>query len=520
MKAKTNNARSWTSGSSQKKHPLHDKKDQRQVELDHESLANAEEVARIGSWKWDLHSKKVTWSDGMFRLFGVDRETFDGDVERIIADRICPDDVAAVNESNRRVLEEAVTQPLSYRILLPDGAERTVWAQGKLLYDENGQPRFLTGYVQDITERVRSEDKILQLKRLYATLSQVNQVIVRVKDRQELFQAVCDIAVKFGEVTHAWVGLVDEETGEVQTVAANGRDTQQGGQPQMSIKHGHWHKALIAGALHSSQVVTTDDIQADARTRNLPSQVLAFPFHSLAVIPFQLHGRTIGIVAMVSERKGLFKDQEEVRLLEEMALDISFALDTLEKEDERRQAEKALQESENRYRDLVETSKDGIYIDCQGRILFINQRGLQMLGATEYDQVLGHSPFEFFHPDVHPQIRRRIHQMMTHHTPAPPIEEALVTLDGIILPVEVTAAPVEVDGIPSIQVILRDITERKQAEDELRHSEEKFRAVFENSPDIIFTVDREARIQFINRVPAGVSLEGHSAVKLSRLCAA
>ena len=90
MKAKTNNARSWTSGSSQKKHPLHDKKDQRQVELDHESLANAEEVARIGSWKWDLHSKKVTWSDGMFRLFGVDRETFDGDVERIIADRILP----------------------------------------------------------------------------------------------------------------------------------------------------------------------------------------------------------------------------------------------------------------------------------------------------------------------------------------------------------------------------------------------------------------------------------------------
>jgi PAS domain S-box-containing protein len=512
MKANTETAsRSRTRGPRKKKDSKPDRNDQGQVELSLQEyqaiVANAEEVARLGSWKWDLHTRKLIWSDGMFRLFGVDRERFDGEPDGIIANRIHPDDIAAVNEANRKVLEDGVSTPLSYRIVLPDGTEQTVWAQGKLLYDENGRPRSMTGYVQDITERLRAENKILQLQRMYATLSQVNQVIVRVKDRQELFQKICDVAVKYGEISPAWIGLVVEETGEVQPVAANGLDIEQWEHPVMSIRQGPWHNALIAEALHSSQVVTTEDIQADGRTSNLHSQVRDFPFHSLAVIPFHLRGRTIGVLVMVSGQKGLFKDQEEVRLLEEMSLDISFALETMEKEKERQQAEKALLESEVRYRDLVESSNDAIFINRQGKIAFINRRGLEMLGATEYNQIIGRSPNGFFHPDFHALGRERIEQVLVDRVPVPSVEQKIITLDGRTILVEVTTSRVVVNGVPSVQVILRDITERKQAEEKLRQSEEKFRAVFENSPDIIFTVDRDTRIQFINRVPVGVSLE-------------
>src|SRR5512134_3275266 len=100
MKANTkNSSRSRARGSSKKNDSVLDKNDQRQAERSLHKyqaiLANAEEVARIGSWKWDLHSNKVTWSDGMFRLFGVDPESFDGDLESIITNRIHPDDVAA-----------------------------------------------------------------------------------------------------------------------------------------------------------------------------------------------------------------------------------------------------------------------------------------------------------------------------------------------------------------------------------------------------------------------------------------
>ena len=123
-------------------------------------IVEAEKVARIGSYRWDLVTRKVSWSEGMFDLFGVDRETFDGDIERVVAARIHPDDAAAVREANVRVRGEGRTTPLSYRIVLPDGAERTVWAQGELVRDDSGSPLALIGFVQDITERKRAEDAL------------------------------------------------------------------------------------------------------------------------------------------------------------------------------------------------------------------------------------------------------------------------------------------------------------------------------------------------------------------------
>ena len=67
----------------------------------------AEEVAGVGSWRWDLATQKVTWSEQMFRLFGVEPEGFDGDVNRVVTERIHPDDAAAVQEANRKAMEEA-----------------------------------------------------------------------------------------------------------------------------------------------------------------------------------------------------------------------------------------------------------------------------------------------------------------------------------------------------------------------------------------------------------------------------
>jgi PAS domain S-box-containing protein len=256
MKAKTNTAsRSRAKRSSKENFSPTERNDQGQAEQSLQEsraiLANAEEVAKLGSWKWDLHTKKLTCSDGMFRLFGMDRESVDGDMERILADRIQPDDIAAVNTAYRSMLEGGEPAPLSFRVIVPDGIEQTVWAKGKLLYDENGQPASMTGFVQDITERVPAENKILQLKRLYATLRQVNQVIVRVKKLEDLLQAICDIAVKYGGFSPVWIGLVNEESGEIRPVAANGLDIKQWIHPRIDIKQEPIQNGLITEAVNS-----------------------------------------------------------------------------------------------------------------------------------------------------------------------------------------------------------------------------------------------------------------------------
>lgn len=128
--------------------------------------------------------------------------------------------------------------------------------------------------VQDeLTEHKQAEKQIVQMKRLYATLSQVNQTIVRVKNRAELYQSICDVAVQFGEFSLAWVGLLDEDSGEVKPVAANGFDLAQWPFPVINIHQGDLKDGLVAMSIRTSQVVTSKDIQIDDRIQILGTQL-------------------------------------------------------------------------------------------------------------------------------------------------------------------------------------------------------------------------------------------------------
>jgi PAS domain S-box-containing protein len=134
-------------------------------------VTRTEAIARIGSYRWDLGTQRVTWSDGMFRLFGVDPGSFDGDVGRVVAARIHGDDAPAVLAANEALLRDRVPTPLSYRIVDADGTERTVWAQGELEPGDLENGEALVGFVQDITERRRAEEEQRQLtESLAATL--------------------------------------------------------------------------------------------------------------------------------------------------------------------------------------------------------------------------------------------------------------------------------------------------------------------------------------------------------------
>ena len=105
----------------------------------------------------------------------------------------------------------------------------------------------------DITERKRAENQIAQLSRLYATLSQVNQTIVRA-DRDELFQSICDVAVEFGQFSLAWIGLLDEATGDIRPAAASGLDVAHWPFPIVNIKQGAFKDGLVGTAIRTSAV--------------------------------------------------------------------------------------------------------------------------------------------------------------------------------------------------------------------------------------------------------------------------
>ncbi len=131
---------------------------------------------------------------------------------------------------------------------------------------------------------------------------------------------------------------------------------------------------------------------------------------------------------------------------------------------ERRRAEEALRDSEARYRGLVEANPEAVFISQQGRIAYINKAALALFGAERPEEVLGKDPLQFFHPRYHAIIRERIADLQRVPGEAPLIEEQVVRLDGSVRDVEVTAVSYIDRGSPVLQVILRDVTDRKQAE--------------------------------------------------------
>jgi PAS domain S-box-containing protein len=144
--------------------------------------ARAEEAALAGSWRWDLRSRKVEWSDGMFRLYGIDKDGFDGDVDRVVESRVHPDDLPAVRAANAAVLGEGRPTPMDYRVVLPDGAVRVVHAEGSLVLDDAGEVIGLAGYVQDITEREAEHEALQESERFIQSILDTTPNLVYIYD--------------------------------------------------------------------------------------------------------------------------------------------------------------------------------------------------------------------------------------------------------------------------------------------------------------------------------------------------
>jgi len=212
-----------------------------------------------------------------------------------------------------------------FRILRPDGEVRWIHARGFPIMDAAGTPYRTAGVAADITERKHAEIRIRRLNRVYAVLSGINTLIVRVRDRDELFREACQVAVKDGEFRMAWIGLVDPASGQVKPVAWDGdvRDFFEStpwtvAQPSARKQGFAWR------AMTEKRPAISNDIRSDPHTA-MKKECAERGINSLVMLPLVLDDESIGVLALYAAEAGFF-DEEEMKLLNELAGDISFAL--------------------------------------------------------------------------------------------------------------------------------------------------------------------------------------------------
>ena len=168
----------------------------------------------------------------------------------------------------------------------------------------------------------------------------------------------------------------------------------------------------------------------------------------------------------------------------------------------------AVREGEAPYQQLVELSPDGMLIQCEGKIVFANGACVKLLGAVTPEQLIGRPVLDFVPPEYHEIVRARMREVRERGQPLP-VEEKRIRLDGTFVDVEITVAPFMHEGMRAAQVIMRDISRRRPAQEKIRETQAFLSSIVDNIPHMVFVKDaRELRFVRLNK--AGEEILGYS----------
>ncbi|MES2356506.1 MAG: EAL domain-containing protein [Pseudomonadota bacterium] len=212
-----------------------------------------------------------------------------------------------------------------------DGSYRSLESNAIPLLDSEGNVVGYRGTDHDVTERIRQQEKIARLSRINAVSSSINAAIVRVHSRQELFNDVCRIAVEQGEFKMAWIGLVDLITLKINPAAWVGCGEDHTGTNGMRPKNlPDDHGTAERAGRHKSPIVANNLENDPHLVFKKTSQPQAY--RSLIALPLLVEEKVVAVMMLYAPQSDFFDDQE-LKLLNNLAADISFALDHIEKEE-------------------------------------------------------------------------------------------------------------------------------------------------------------------------------------------
>jgi PAS domain S-box-containing protein len=380
-----------------------------------EDLKLAQAVAHIGSWRVNLETGMMTWSEEARRIFGVDTSRDEISAEELAEMRVHPEDRSLSREFIAAVKRGERVDPAEVKVVRPDGTTRIVRVEvGEFIKAEDGATSKVTGICQDVTERRHAELALEENERRYrAFVEQTSDVIFAVDITGHITYISPKIA-RFGLSTEETVGhsiydfILEEDQGRVREEFERGL-TNPTDEPPVSFRLRNGHGDMF-------WVEETDSLQYDA------------------------NGQPVGIV-------GILRDVTE-----------------------RQRTQERLAESERRLRAFVENSYDVIFAaDLTGKVTYVSPQ-IKQFGFDD-SAVIGHPFVEAIHSDDREMVMKEFASFVAGVSRNRTLDLRLLAPDGKVTVVEETGQ-VQMEGSKPVGIIgvLRDVTERRAAEAATRDS--------------------------------------------------
>ncbi|MCC8426393.1 PAS domain-containing protein [Mucilaginibacter sp. UR6-11] len=358
--------------------------------------------------------------------------------------------------------------------------------------NEQGKPYQYIACSVDITVRKEFKETLKKVTRLYSFISQVNQDIVHEKEEQSLFRNACRIAFEFGKFRIAWIGLFDREGTKISCI-------NQMGIPAEILDQ--FYNVLLKADGPQSYVLQTglnyicNNIVNKPELADWKALAASQKVCSCMILPIRKAGNIIGTFNLYAEENDFFYN-EEIKLLEEVTRDISFALDKFEIEKAHKETEELVIINENRYRALVEHGADAVIIlTTEGRPFYVSPTVEKVLGYTKAE-VTGFDLLSLLHPDDLTGVSKVWEQVLLNPAMSTAVNAyRLMHKDGTWHWFEGTLTNLLND--PHVNGVInnfRDVTEKKLAEESLLLTQ----FAIDSAGDAVFWMTPNARIVKVN----------------------
>ncbi|MCW3994709.1 MAG: PocR ligand-binding domain-containing protein [Candidatus Bathyarchaeota archaeon] len=478
---------------------------ERELRESHHDLNHAQSVAKTGSWRLNVLSNQLLWSDETYRMFGIPKgtplnyETF--------LERVHPEDRQLVDSKWKAALR-GERYDVEHRILV-NGNVFWVHERAELEFDRDGSLIGGFGTVQDITEHKTDEQTLQRLNRALRAISNSNQALMRATDESAFLQQGCRIIVEDCGYALVWIGFaLDDEAKSVMPMAYAGFDKGYIDSLNITWADTERGRGPTGRAIRTGKPQITNDIRSDPAFAPWRKQALERGYASTVVLPLMFEGKAFGALNVYSPETNVFS-VDEVKLLSELASDLSHGIILLRTRAAKEIAESELRKTSEQCRLALEASNIGAWdYDLKTGEIFWDERTREMFGVSSGSTIMYQEAMEKIHPDDRQETLAVMSDAVAgRHDGKFYHEFRVIRQDGSIRWIA-SHGRVYFSGEGKERKPTRfigvnmDITKQKEDENALSKAREEWERTFDSLPDLIAIVDYKHRILRINKAMA------------------